>query len=149
LKASLNKNNISSFKNGTGLIDVNTPPENYPKSYPKSLNEMLNQSREKSPIETFHRNRRNSVSANNNNNNNNNNASGSGSEKSSAESSAKIIEPFNRNKAIALMTNKFPSEPVQLFKKLNEISQNKKQTSNHSTLSDNKKRISLLLARKN
>ena len=142
LKASLNKANFGSYKNGTGLIDVNNPPENYPKAYPKNLNDMISQNRDKSPNDTFHKNRRNSATAPNQSN--------SGSEKSSAESSAKLVEPFNRNRALALMNNKFPSEPVQLFKKLNELSQNTpaKQKPPSNTFSDNKKRISLLLARK-
>lgn len=137
LKGSLNKNNLSTFKNGTGLIDVNNPPENYPKAYPKSLNEMQNTSLNKNESHlNSTRNRKNSATVSN-----------STSEKSSAESSAKVVEPFDRHKAMNLMSQKYPSEPVQLFKKLNEISNDKKNTSNR-TLSDNKKRISLLLARK-
>jgi len=60
---------------------------------------------------------------------------------------------------MALMSNKYPSEPVQLFKKLNELSQNvgsggggsgghAKNKASSNTTNENKKRISLLLARK-
>jgi hypothetical protein len=150
LKASINKNNLSQYKNGTGLIDVNNPPENYPKSYPKTLNEMNNSQMSESNQSTQRStNRRNSAS------------NPSSSEKSSAENSAKIVHnPIDRHKVIAAMSNKYPTEPVQLFKKLNELSHNNTQNNTNSTqskkgtsinndsLTQNKKRISLLLARK-
>lgn len=159
LKASINKNNLSQYKNGQGLIDVNHPPENYPKAYPKTLNEMntssqMNESTNQSTQRST--NRRNSAS----------NPSNSNSEKSSAESSAKVVHnPIDRHKVIAAMSNKYQtSEPVQLFKKLNELSHSSNnnnnsqisngnhskttKTSNTDSLTQNKKRISLLLARK-
>lgn len=88
-----------------------------------------------------------------------------GSEKSQPESTSKVIEtgrnnipnPINRETLSLLNTNgNMPSEPIQLFKKINQLSNSSKnqkpgyQTSTllNSSNSQNKKRISLLLARK-
>ena len=95
---------------------------------------------------------------------NNNGISRASSEKSTAESTSKIVDPYNKknvSRTISLMNNNI-SEPIQLFKKINELANNSKenknqinQTSNSSSRSNsnsiaaNKKRISLLIARKN
>ena len=113
--------------------------------------------------------RRNSHSAGmNSDDGNNNGISRSASEKSTAESSSKLIDPYNKknvSRTISLMNNNSVSEPIQLFKKINELANSTKenknqsnqnhQTSNPSSRSNsnsiaaNKKRISLLIARKN
>ena len=146
IKASLNKSNISSFKNGTGLIDVNKGPENTPSAntYAKNLNEMNNQNKSSSSSSGSSERR--------------NSATGlASSEKSSAESSAKVVDSSrrpnfpNRVGAASLANNKFPTEPIELFKKINELSRNSKQnpTSKLNSLTENKKRLNLLLHRKN
>lgn len=99
---------------------------------------------------------------------NNNGISRSSSEKSTAESSSKLIDSYNKKnvgRTISLINNNNASEPIQLFKKINELANSSKenknqvnqnhQTSNPSSRSNsnsiaaNKKRISLLIARKN
>ena len=80
----------------------------------------------------------------------------SSSERSNAESTAKVIEPFNNktniSKVFSLSNNSMAntSEPIQLFKKINEMSKQTdiKQQANNLSFTENKKRISLLLARK-
>lgn len=159
LKASLNQTNFSTFKNGTGLIDVSNPPERLKPivppvpSYPKNLNEMVANSQhsasnsESSNTPLTGPKRQPYLSPINR----------SSSERSNAESTAKVIEPFNNktnlskvyslsNASMGNTTN----EPIQLFKKINEMSKNGdvKQQANNLSFNENKKRISLLLARK-
>lgn len=171
MQGSINKSNFTTFKNGAGLIDVNNPPDKIVKntnSYPKNLNEMISNKLNQTSASTASLSRRNSAgfvgSAGSNGalNNGSSNSTRSPSEKSNAESTAKVIEPYNRNnlnKAISMMaTNNTITEPIQLFKKINELANNSKQqvkspssqqrTSTNS-MAENKKRISLLIARKN
>ncbi len=153
LKASLNQSNFSSFKNGTGLIDFNNPPEKLKpitNTYPRTLNEMGNTQKltnnDSSPPITGPR-RQPFLSPINR----------ASSEKSNAESTAKVIEPYNKtsnnvNRVLSLSNSNMNSsnEPIQLFKKINELSNgsNAKHQANNLSFTENKKRISLLLARK-
>ncbi len=80
----------------------------------------------------------------------------SSSEKSNAESTSKVIEPFhnktNMSRVLSLTNNNIngTNEPIQLFRKINEMSTvaNTKQQASNLSFTENKKRISLLLARK-
>jgi hypothetical protein len=153
LKASLNKSNFSQFKNGAGLIDINDPPEKLKSpNYPKTLNEFSN-SNQKLSINTS---RRSSGSAGGSNSANENNPMRSPSEKSQSESTSKLVETSphrrtNMNRANFILSNgSMPTEPVQLFKKINEMNRMNNNSGNlqHNTAAENKKRISLLLARK-
>ena len=161
LKASLNKTNFSQFKNGAGLIDINDPPEKLKSpNYPKTLNDFNGSNQKLNNISTS---RRSSGSAGGSNSANENNSMRSPSEKSQSESTSKLIETSphrrtNMNRANFILNNgSMPTEPVQLFKKINEMNrltnnQTNSGNSHHSstnTAADNKKRISLLLARKN
>ena len=63
---------------------------------------------------------------------NNNGLSRASSEKSTAESTSKIVDPYNKknvSRTISLM-NKNISEPIQLFKKINELANNSKDNKN-------------------
>ena len=156
LKASLNQSNFSSFKNGTGLIDVNNPPEKLKSivpsvnpSYPRTLNDMVNSqtslNTDSNSPQTGGR-RQPYLSPINR----------SSSEKSNAESTSKVIEPFhnktNMSRVLSLTNNNIngTNEPIQLFRKINEMSTvaNTKQQASNLSFTENKKRISLLLARK-
>lgn len=108
--------------------------------------------------------RRNSYSANLANNvtakDHNNNTSYFESGKSSADSKARPagdILGSNRASLLNMNQRNFPSEPIELFKKINElksIKDNPNKNSAHrnsliqSSNTENKKRISLLLGRK-
>jgi hypothetical protein len=164
LKASLNKTNFSQFKNGAGLIDINDPPEKLKSpNYPKTLNDFNGSNQKLNNISTS---RRSSGSAGGLNSANESNSMRSPSEKSQSESTSKLIEtsPHRRtniNRANFILNNgNMPTEPVQLFKKINEMNRMANQSNsgnshhssnnnNNNTAADNKKRISLLLARKN
>ncbi|RNA02385.1 hypothetical protein BpHYR1_000799 [Brachionus plicatilis] len=85
-----------------------------------------------------------------------------GSEKSQPESMSKPIDSGKSHRAkiinketISLLNSNTSNEPIQLFKKINELSNitNKQKPAHQHSLvnssnSENKKRISLLLARK-
>lgn len=154
IKASLNKSNINSFKNGTGLIDVSNGPSKITgSSFPRNLNEINNSNNKSSSSSSQGSGRRNSVTGL---------SQRTPSDKSSAESSAKVVESGSNRKAnlsnraalgaaASLSNNKLPTEPIELFKRINEISRNasNKPTSKPNPLAENKKRINLLLTRKN
>jgi hypothetical protein len=157
---------LAPLKNGpNSLVDTDKtlPTNNHYHSYPKNLNEFGSRKANGSPNTSFHgsaSNRLNSAGASNNQTSGA--SSRAASEKSTAESSAKVIEPFSRVNKIASIMNAAgnnSTEPIQLFKRINELNQTKPQNDNQTektkktgsvlgNASENKKRISLLLARK-
>ncbi len=154
------------MKNGPsslGDVDKTLSTNNHYHSYPKNLNEFGSQKANGSPNGSFHGSASNRLnSAGLSNNQTSGTSSRATSEKSTAESSAKLIEPFSRVNKIASIMNAAgnnSTEPIQLFKRINELNQTKSQTDNQTeqtkktssvltNASENKKRISLLLARK-
>ena len=160
------------------LIDVNQNPTSLrtQNSYPRNLNELGGQlsNRFASPNTNPNMNLSNSKGATSNSRRNSVVAaypSRSPSEKSTAESTSKAIDPLasrNRtqhnlatsiaaaNKGVSLLaTTHQATEPIQLFKKINELTNKSSMkasntnTSNASgSMAENKRRISLLLARK-
>jgi len=154
---------LKNSPNGVMDTDKALPANNHYHSYPKNLNEFGTQKTNASPNGSFHGSANNRInSAGLTNNQTSGTSSRATSEKSTAESSAKIIEPYSRvNKIASIMnaTGNNSTEPIQLFKRINELNQTKSQTDNQTdktkktssvltNASENKKRISLLLARK-